>query len=165
VSADYGPQSRFKCGIVEVRTTSIIIAIFAFGCGGDPYAGKYATTKPHPEWFVGEWVLETDSPGSSATKQTKLILRSDESFKAVNYPGEALDGIGTAGSFYEGEGTWSIGKHQWFWVVQLRWRRLEGNQLDFEDMLNILNDTAPHVLHAIIDDADEGKALVLVKPN
>lgn len=146
-----------------VPAAAILMLSFLSGCGGDPYAGYYAKTKPNQQQFVGEWTLKAGSPGSSQSKPTKLTLRADGSFAAVNYPAQALGSLGGGASLIDGEGTWGIGPHQSFWVIGVHWVKLGTNQVDYGDMLPILNDTPPHVLHHIIGDPDSGHALVFEK--
>lgn len=150
-------------GAWGVLATAVLMTTFIFGCGGDPHAGKYATTKPTPQSLVGDWKPKAGSFASNATKPTKLTLRADGSFTAVNYPGATVGSFGTAGSFLDGDGTWSVQQHQSFWVVGITWQRLGGKQLDYGQMLHIQNDAPPHVLRHIIGDPDSGEALVFEK--
>ncbi len=143
--------------------TAVLMMTFLFGCGGDPYAGKFAKAQPTAQSFVGDWTLKAGSRGSNPSKPTKLTLRADGSFTAVNYPGAAVGSFGTAGSFLDGDGTWSVQQHQTFWVIGINWQKLGGNQLDYGEMLHILNDAPPHVLRHIIGDPDSGEALVFEK--
>lgn len=146
-----------------VPVATILMLSFLSGCGGDPYAGYYAKTKPNQQWFVGEWTLQPGSPGTSQSRPTKLTLQADGSFRAVNYPAPALGSLGAGAAFVDGEGTWGVGPHQYFWVIGVRWVKVGTNQVDYGDMLPILNDKPPHVLHHIIGDPDSGEALVFEK--
>jgi hypothetical protein len=153
----------FKRRAWGVLPTAVLMTTFLFGCGGDPYAGKYAKAKPTPQMLVGDWKLKAGSPGSNPTKPTKLTLRADGSFTVVNYPGAGVGSFGTAGGFLDGDGTWSVQQHQSFWVIGITWQKLGGKQLDYGQMLHILNDAPPHVLRHIIGDPDSGEALVFEK--
>lgn len=151
--------------IWNLLTAAVLMMTFLFGCGGDPYAGKYAKARPTPQSLVGDWKLKIGSPGTDPSKPTKLTLRADGSFSAVNYPGAALGSFGSAGSFLDGDGIWSVQQHQSFWVIRIHWQNLGKSQIDVGDMINILNDNPPYVLHHIIGDPDLGEALVFVKPH
>jgi hypothetical protein len=146
-----------------VLATVVLLTTFIFGCGCDPHAGKYTTTSPTPQLLVGDWKLKAGSFAINATKPTKLTLRADGSFTAVNYPGAAVGSFGTPGSFLDGDGNWSVQQHQSFWVVGITWQNLGGKQLDYGQMLHIQNDAAPHVLRHFIGDPDSGEALVFKK--
>jgi hypothetical protein len=137
--------------------------IFLSGCGGDPYSGHYAKTKPNQQWFVGEWRLQARSPDSSPSRPTKLTLRADGSFVAGSYPARALGSLDTGAAFVDGEGTWGVGPHQFFWVLGVHWTRVGTNRVDYGDMLPILNNKPPHLLHHVIGDPDSGEALVFEK--
>ena len=150
-------------GAWEVLATAVLMTTFLFGCGGDPYAGKYAKAKPNPQSLAGDWKTKAGSPGSNPAKPTKLTLRADGSFTATNYPGAAVGSFGTPGSFLDGGGTWSVQQHQSFWAIGITWLQLGGKQLDYGQMLHILNDAPPHVLRHIIGDPDSGEALVFEK--
>ena len=141
----------------------IMLTTFLFGCGGDPYVGKYAKAKPTPQTLVGDWQLKAGSPGSNPSQPTKLILRADGSFTAVNYPGTAVGSFGTPGSFLGGDGTWEVQQHQTFWVVGILGRSLEGSNSITARCYTSLNDAPPHVLRHIIGDPDSGEAFVFEK--
>lgn len=143
--------------------SAVLMITFLFGCGGDPYAGKYAKAKPTTQSFVGDWRLKAGSLGNNPAKVTKLTMREDGVFTAVNYPGAATGSFGIAHSFLDGDGTWSVQQHQRFWVISINWQKLGGKQLDYSQMLHVLNDNPPHVLHHIIGDPDLGVALVFEK--
>ena len=136
------------------------------GCGGDPYADKYTRIHPESKIFEGEWSLTgwTMKIGQALPSPSpRIVFQGDGSFKAANYPGEALGGFGTLGSFYGGEGTWSVGSHQGFWVIHIHWQRLGDKKLDYGEMLHIINNQQPYVLHHIIGDPDSGESLVFEK--
>jgi hypothetical protein len=133
---------------------------FEFGCGRDPYAGHYARTKPNQQWFIGHWMLRAGSPGANQATPTKLEFSADGSFQAVNYPAIALGSFGAGKSFLDGTGTWSVEPHQSFWVIGIHWKNLGSNQVDYGQMLHVLYDRPPQILHHIIGDPDSGEALV-----
>ena len=153
----------FKRRAWGVLPTAVLMTTSLFGCGGDPYAGKYAKAKPTPQTLFGDWKLKAGSPGSNPTKPTKLTLRADGSFTVVNYPGAGVGSFGTAGGFLDGDGTWLVQQHHSFWVIGISWQKLGGKQLDYGQMLHILNDAPPQLLRHIIGDPDAGEALVFEK--
>jgi hypothetical protein len=154
-----------KRGTWGVLATAVLMTTFLFGCGGDPYAGKYTKTQPNSQSFSGEWTLKqwTMKRGPLPSPLPKIVFQGDGSFKATNYPGEALNSFGTSGSFLDGEGTWSVGSRQGFGVIEINWQKAGGKPLDYGQPLNILNDKPPYVLHHVIGDPDSGEALVFEK--
>lgn len=139
---------------------TVLMMTFIFGCGGDPYAGKYAKTKPNQQSFVGGWLLKKNPVGGTPTKPPTVTFAADGAFKATEYPGKALDEFSRGKSFVDGNGTWAIEQHQSFWVLRIHWQVIDGVQQGYGDMLHILNDRPPYVLHHIIGDPDSGEALV-----
>ncbi len=148
---------------MKVIKMSLLGMMLAFGCQRDPYASRYATTKPNAQSLVGTWAVQNGLAGDKHKKPIGLTLESDGSFTADKFPGEALICFGEEGDWYSGEGTWEIEKHQWFWIVRVNWKKVGDKKIDSGEMLHIVQNVPPYSLHAIIGDPDEGKVLVFLK--
>lgn len=141
---------------------AVLMMIFLFGCGGDPYASKYAKSRPDPKAFVGEWRLKdwTMKRTSLPSPLPKILFNADGSFVATNYPGVALDTFSRGMASIDGQGEWAIEQDQKYWSIRFRWTVIAGQEAGYGQVLQVLHETPPYVLHHIIGDPDSGEALV-----
>lgn len=152
-----------ECGTWGMLATAALMMTFLSGCGGDPYASKYTKTQPNSQAFTGEWRLKEwtmKRAQSLPSPVPGIVFRGDGSFVATNYPGVAINGFNRGMASVDGQGNWSLEQYQGSWIVRFHWRIIAGTEPGYVQMLHILNDQPPYVLHHIIGDPDSGEALV-----
>jgi len=94
---------------------------------------------------------------------SQLELKPDGTFSIENIA-SVWSPFPTAGGFENAKGTWRLGNHQDWWVVQLHVTSVgqaDGklNQRDFDTYAMLVGQESPYLLHFAIDDPDSGNAL------
>ncbi len=133
-----------------------VILLFAcllfLGCNRDPYANSYLTEAPDSSQLIGAW-------GGQGSVDSWLELKEDMSFKASNYPSGGFSNKRQEKAVLDGSGSWSLEKHQWFYVVRLTWKEIDGSPTNYGKMIHIRKTSDDLSLWEIFQDPDLGEGV------
>ena len=138
------------------------------GCGrGDPAAGDYSRARPARGDIVGTWAVDlsmTTDKGLSAAEAGgfSIALNEDGTCRVVGMPARMWgEGSRASGAALSAAGTWELEKLQEWWNVRLAlYETGATNPTRDGPLLHIRRQSAPHLLHWVVGDPDEGIALV-----
>jgi len=147
-----------------------LVGCCCFMFQGDPYYGEYTREKPDEKDIVGVWVANARSAewlkgkGYAVAASPALELRADGTFTMEHMPDcwRVFFDREREGLLESGAGTWQIGRHQEWWVVELTFDRppwFSGGS--YSTRFHLRRQTPPYLLHIIVGDPDAGDGIVM----
>lgn len=127
---------------------------------------NYSRKEPAKAALIGTWVpdhatlrLMREKGGYDPSVQTKLVLKSDDTFDLADIPDWWSDPKGhSTGQFEQSAGTWRTWQHNpgTFWNLQLR----SSSETRFA---NLIGQAPPYKIEFTIGDADENESMIFTK--
>lgn len=156
-----------KCagGLHNLRTHLLIVCCAALGVCCIIDSHSYPRRKPDRGDLVGTWIPNArtiedmrDRGGYDVARaKTKLVLRDDDSFEAVDMPDWWNDGFGRSSqSFQSFAGTWKLipNANERGWGIQLVMVSLDRTQA-----INLLGDERPYSIYIVVGDPDRDDSM------
>jgi hypothetical protein len=154
--------------------TLLIVAICLLGCQHDPWANRFATSRPSDSDIVGKYApdaasrqrrikLPMSGDALSIHPSAEIVLAENHAAQFVHVP---ADFEGKKSCSVTGRGSWSVGQENGFYFVLARIKNEEPGSPcngDFGYQLMLYGKKPPYKLHQTIDDPDLGDAVQFEK--
>lgn len=158
-----------------MRSFLILALVILAGCQYDPYTSVYTTTQPKTNDVVGVYVPDTNTvaliskEGHYGPASPSITLLDDGTIIITNIPDWWLTFGEPRGGFDSGRGTWSIQKHQDWWVLSVgftdttQFASLTNKPGGLGTEMMLVGEKPPYKIHLTVGDPDAGRGMEFEK--